>query len=170
MISLGWLILIFILGALAYAAWIIKNEKNIFLKKSIPYQIGPFLIKTPFWWSIKKRNENLLMFERRDSKYEWYSSFSLKKEKIENLDEYLVNFIKNKKILFDPETSEVTSEFEKVFVSGTATEDGIDRIYYELALIKSKNEFLICESKSSILNGAVEGPYFEEVIKRITLS
>ena len=52
-------------------------------------------------------------------------------------------------------------------VGGTATENTIDRIYYDIAMIRSDNEILICESKSSILNGAVEGPYFEEVLKRI---
>ncbi len=161
-----------LLIALAYAAWVIKNEKKYFLKNLIPYKIGPFFLQTPIWWSIKEQKENQIIFERKDTKYEWMAIFSLIKDSDFNLDNFLIEFVKNKNIIFDPESSDISFKpnkfnLEMIEVGGTATENNIDRIYYDIAMLRLKNEILICESKSSILNGAVEGPYFEEVLKRI---
>jgi hypothetical protein len=172
LISFEWLILILLLIALAYAAWVIKNEKKYFLKNLISYKIGPFYLQTPIWWSIKEQKENQIIFERKDTKYEWMAIFSLIKRSDYNLDNFLIEFVKNKNIIFDPESSDISFKpnifnLEMIEVGGTATENTIDRIYYDIAMIRSDNEILICESKSSILNGAVEGPYFEEVLKRI---
>lgn len=171
MISFEWLILILLLIALAYAAWVIKNEKKNFLKNLIPYKIGPFLLQTPIWWSIKEQKEDQIIFERKDSKYEWMAIFSLIKGPYD-LENFLIEFVKNKNIIFDPESSDISFKpnmfnLEMIEVGGTATENKIDRIYYDIAILRSNNEILICESKSSVLNGVVEGPYFEEVLKRI---
>ena len=173
--SFGWLFLILFLGAMVYAAWAIKKEKKTFLDNPIPYQLGSFLLQIPKWWTLIADKKNQLIFERRDTKYEWAATFSLITEtsEITSLDKLLIDFVKEKKILFDPESSDINfktnmANLELIEVGGTATEDGIERIYYDIAILKSEKDIIICESKSSVLNGAVEGPYFEEVIKRIS--
>jgi len=175
LIGFDWLFLFLILIALGYAAWVIKKEKKTFLENPISYKIGPFLLDIPKWWSPINDKKNQLIFERKDTKYEWAATFSLIKEPSDfiNLDILLIDFVKGKKILFDPESSDINfkknlNNLELIEVGGTATADEIERIYYEIAILKSNKDILICESKSSILNGAVEGPYFEEVIKRIS--
>lgn len=175
MIGFDWLLLILFLIFLAYAAWVIKKEKKTFLKYPITYKIGPFILNIPKWWSPINEEKHRLIFERRDTKYEWACTFSWIKKPTDfkSLDKILIDFVKEKKILFDPESSDINfkanlNNLELVEVGGTATEDEIERIYYEIAILKANQDILICESKSSVLNGAVEGPYFEEVIKRIS--
>ncbi len=173
--NFDWLFLFLFLGALVYAAWAIKKEKNTFLDNPIPYQLGSFLLKIPKWWTLIDDKKNQLIFERTDTKYDWAATFSLVKETPEfsTLDQLLIDFVKEKKIIFDPESSDISfktnlANLELIHVGGTATQDEIERIYYDIALIKSKKDIIICESRSSVLNGAVEGPYFEEVIKMIS--
>lgn len=175
MISFDWLILILFLIALAYAAWVIKKEKKTYLDNPIIYKFGPFILSIPKWWSLINEEKNQLIFQRTDTSYEWAATFSILKEsnEFENLDKILIDFVKEKKIIFDPESSDINfknnlNNLELIEVGGTATQDAIDRIYYEIAILKTGRDILICESKSSILNGAVEGPYFEEVVKRIS--
>lgn len=177
MIGFDWLFLFLILIGLAYAAWVIKKEKKTFLENPISYKIGPFLLYVPKWWSPINDEKNQLLFERKDTKYEWVANFTLirKPSDFINLDRLLIDFVKEKKILFDPESTDINfkknlNDLELIEVGGTATQDEIERIYYEIAFLKSNKYILICESKSSVLNGAVEGPYFEEVVKRIKLS
>ena len=173
--SFGWLFLILFLCALVYAAWVIKKEKKTFLDNPIPYQLGSFLLQIPKWWTLIEDKKNQLIFERRDTKYEWAATFTLIKPtaEVSSLDKLLIDFVQGKKILFDPESSDINfktnmANLELIEVGGTATEDGIERIYYDIAILRNKKDIIICESKSSVLNGAVEGPYFEEVIKRIS--
>ena len=104
------------------------------------------------------------------------------------MKEYLTNkelktafaeIIKDKQIVFDSDTSDVKNpsdfkahqifkdeEPDMIRVEGTATQDMQDRIYYDAFLIRDIKQkgFLFCESRSSILNGMLEGPYFEEVL------
>ena len=174
MINFGWPILFLFLSALSYTAWIIKKEKKTFLENPIPYKIGPFFLNIPKWWSLVENKKDQIIFERKDTKYEWKATFKVLKDisDFKSLDDQLINFVKNKKIIFDPESSDINfknnlNNLELIQVGGTATENGIDRIYYDIAILKSNQDFIICESKSSVLNGAVEGPYFEEVIGMI---
>ena len=175
MINFGWPILFLFLSALSYAAWVVKKEKKTFLKNPIPYKIGPFFLNIPKWWSPVENKKNQIIFERKDSKYDWRATFKVIKDTAEfkSLDELLIHWVKNLKIIFDPESSDINfknnlNNLELIQVGGTATEDGIDRIYYDIAILKSNQDIIICESKSSVLNGAVEGPYFEEVIGMIS--
>ena len=58
-----------------------------------------------------------------------------------------------------------------VRLEGTATADRAERLYYDAFLIRNlkTGSFLYAESKSSILNGLVEGPYFEAVMTGMEL-
>ena len=88
--------------------------------------------------------------------------------------------IKEKEILFDEVGSVIHNipfpQFDKpslqtARVEGMATQFGTERIYYDafIVLDRKAGGYLLCESRSSILNGMVEGPYFEEVIKSIEI-
>ena len=87
--------------------------------------------------------------------------------------------IKDKNIVFDSDTSVIKNpsdfighqifkdiEADMIRVEGTATQELQHRIYYDAFLIRDKvpKGFLFCESRSSILNGMLEGPFFEEVL------
>ncbi|RLA63934.1 MAG: hypothetical protein DRQ89_05550 [Epsilonproteobacteria bacterium] len=181
----GWLILLIILLAMAYAAFTIKNEKKVFLKNIRKYILQGFKVGTPSWWSLMESSENELVFKRTDTNYDWVAKFLITKNDDLPIEELLVKKIKEKKVLFDEDTSEIPGQdrierefilgsnvdFEIARVEGTATTDEYDRLYLDLAIFRDKKRdlVLLCESKSSILNGAVEGPYFEEVIKRISI-
>ena len=56
-----------------------------------------------------------------------------------------------------------------VRLEGTATQEQTERLYYDAFLVREikSGHYLYAESKSSILNGLVEGPYFEEVMLRL---
>ena len=90
--------------------------------------------------------------------------------------------IQDKKILFDEENSVIhnptdflekdfikSGEYEMLRLEGTATEDGQERLYYDAFIVRhiDQGQYLYAESRSSILNGLVEGPYFEEVMLRL---
>jgi hexokinase len=66
--------------------------------------------------------------------------------------------------------SEIQREFQEVIrVEGKASQKVIERIYYDIYLTRRLNEpgYFIFESKSSVLNGLVEGPYFEESLSEL---
>jgi len=181
----AWLTVFIFLIFLVYLAITIKNEKSVFLKNLKNYLLRGFKIPTPSWWTLVESNEQMLLFKRTDTHYEWQAKFSLVKNEDLSIEEFLVEKITEKKVLFDEDTSEIPSkeriardfllgkneDFELARVEGTATNSEFDRLYLDMAVIRDnkRNLVLLCESTSSILNGAVEGPYFEEVLKRISV-
>ena len=50
-----------------------------------------------------------------------------------------------------------------------STENGIKRVYMDIAVVtlKDSNEYMEVISRSSILNGCVEGPYVKKVLQNI---
>jgi hypothetical protein len=169
-------ILLLILGI--YTMKIIKNEKVNFLKdaKEINFQI--FKLKVPSWWGeVETGNPHEICFKRLDTRYDWVARFHWITDSNESdLIKLLQNKIHERKILFDEDTSiiynptEITAfNFEVVRLEGTATQDQQERLYYDSFIVREKNSqsYLYAESKSSVLNGLVEGPYFEEVMNRI---
>ena len=179
-----WALVVFFLLFLFYCARAIKNEKNIFLKNLKSYFLGNFKIPCPPWWGLKKSDQKSLIFERTDTRYDWQARFFLVRDENLPLEKLLVKKIHEKEILFDEENSDIPDDrrisrefflgdmagYEFTRVEGTATRKGIDRLYLDFALIRDKKNNLIlqCESESSVLNGMVEGPYFEEVLKKIS--
>ena len=49
-------------------------------------------------------------------------------------------------------------------VEGKATEKVINRLYLDIYLFQYKEDAYFFISRSSVLNGIVEGPFFEEMI------
>ena len=69
-------------------------------------------------------------------------------------------------LLLNPKTSEAFKSF--VRVEGTCTEKKIYRFYYDIMIgVLENDQTLWCQSKSSVLNGCVEGPFFEEALKNL---
>jgi hypothetical protein len=55
-------------------------------------------------------------------------------------------------------------------VEGKASQNVVDRIYYDIYIMRALNDdgYFIFESWSSVLNGLVEGPYFEEGLSELS--
>jgi hypothetical protein len=188
-----------ILGALAlfcilllYLAYVIKREKSAYLEKGNELDFWGLRFLIPGWWTpepypiLPETKE--ISFKRTDTHYDW----SAKLEWFEGMDEtlnlenYFVQLLKDAELLFDEQTSIVhehdlfldpelndKTKYECLRIEGTATQYGTERLYLDkfmMRRVQKKSEILIGESISSILNGCVEGPYFDEMIKRITLA
>ncbi len=178
------LILLFIFGL--YTMWVIKNEKKNYEKEGTNINFKFFSMLIPKWWSkIETNNPNIISFQRADTRYEWQANFIWNDvSSNKDLHELFVDHIKERKIIFDSDSSIVynpndfksgelisSGQFEMLRLEGTATEDAQNRLYYDAFLIRNKktHQYLYAESKSSVLNGLVEGPYFEEVVLRIKI-
>lgn len=182
-----WLSLLLLMGLGIYTMWIIKNEKKTYIENARTVLFHKFKFFVPSWWGeIPTNTSNELCFQRTDTRYEWVANFIWnsngdKKDLIELFKEHIAH----RKILFDEDTSIIYSpgdikdneliksgDYEIVRIEGTATADQQDRLYYDAFLVREKTSgaFLFAESKSSILNGLVEGPYFEAVMLNMKLA
>ncbi len=183
---LGWLTVIALIGVGFYTMKIIGEEKSSFKEDSYQVTFGNLCLLIPNWWSITNQTENQLRFERTDTRYDWYANYTyfpshegkdlpkLLEEKL-NLEEIEfdedVVFETDSRVLF--RDSKVQEHFQEVIrVEGKASQRVVDRIYYDIYLMRAQNNpgFFIFESRSSVLNGLVEGPYFEESLSEIELS
>lgn len=184
-----WILVLVVLMFLVYLAKVIKSEKELYLSKAVPFNFHDFELLIPSWWSPHSQGEedNTLHFHRADTYYDWKAKFSwlpLSEEELsKDMKEIFGSLVSKKHIQFD--SAEAVIKDKEHFVShplkkfqetdflrveGTATEDDEHRIYYDAFVVKDKKQrgILFCESRSSILNGMLEGPYFEEVIHRLT--
>lgn len=181
-----WLVVIALFLFAIYTMLIIKNEKKTYIKNAKEKNFHGFKFLLPEWWGeIDTQDPNVLKFQRLDTRYEWEAHFiysSLSTPSPLTIQELLKSIIEEKKLLFDQDTTIITNPsdfkrgallkdgvFEMCRVEGTATKDRQERLYYDAFMIRhlSSGSTLFCESKSSILNGLVEGPYFEEVVERL---
>jgi hypothetical protein len=173
-----WLFVIICLSLATYTAIVIKKEKSIYLIHAKDFPFVHFLLKIPSWWTFKEDcTSTRASFYRSDThydwsaKFEWFSALSLKK--IESLN-ILTKIIEEKGISFDegilPFRPFDLNPFEVIRMEGTATNnEDLSRLYYDIFILIDLNKegYLVCESQSSVLNGLIEGPFFDEVIKRI---
>lgn len=181
-----WISLFLLLGLGIYTMRIIKNEKKFYIENARTVIFKHFKLFTPAWWGeVATDNDNELCFKRLDTRYDWEARFIWHPEAMDiDIIELFKKQIADRKILFDEESSVIynpsdfierplvsSGRFEMVRLEGTATADRQDRLYYDAFLVReiSSGSYLYAESKSSILNGLVEGPYFEEVMIRIEL-
>jgi hypothetical protein len=178
-----WLILLAFIGVAFYTMKIIGQEKSTFKQESFEVNFGELKLQIPNWWTITEQNNHRLKFERTDTRYDWYAIYEyhpdhrnlslpdLLKEKLNHeaieFDEDVV-FETDSRVIF--RDSEIQREFQEVIrVEGKASQKVIERIYYDIYLTRRLNEpgYFIFESKSSVLNGLVEGPYFEESLSEL---
>lgn len=182
---LGWLTVITLLGTGFYTMRIIGEEKSSFKDDSYQVTFGNLVLLIPNWWSITEQSDHAIRFERTDTRYDWYAIFryvpahegkdlpKLLEEKLDleemEFDEDVV-FETDSRVLFrDPKVQE---HFQEVIrVEGKGSQKVIDRFYYDVYLMRAQNDpgYFIFESRSSVLNGLVEGPYFEESLSELEL-
>lgn len=180
------LLALFFLG-LIYTMIVIKEEKQSYQDSAVPFTFRKLQLLLPSWWSKTLEDENQVCFERTDTRYDWkatlkYLPFSeLEHKSLPAIEESFLELIKNKELLFDEVNSVVhtpsdfsqhplvlTGEWEIVRLEGTASEKMIERLYYDAYMIRDHRDkaHYFCESRSSVLNGLVEGPYFEEMMNK----
>lgn len=170
---ISWSLVTLSLLFLAYAARSIKNEKSFYRNNGTKLNFDGYEFLIPKWWSIQEHSQENISFERTDTRYDWKATFtSIEMNQTHSLKEIMTAHLDNTKIIFDDNELSISNRdipFEGLHYEGTATQADEDRIYYDVYLWKHKyvERVLLCESKSSILNGCVEGPYFEEVMENI---
>ena len=184
--TLEWLAFFLLMGLGLYTLRVIKNEKSNYLKNAKEITFKKFLLLVPSWWGeVPQLTADEICFKRLDTSYDWEARFKWFEQTSEkDIIELFKEKIVERHLLFDEENSVIhnpsdfqnkpliqSGEFEMVRVEGTATADRSERLYYDAFLIRhlSSGHYLYAESKSSVLNGLVEGPYFEEVMRRMTL-
>jgi hypothetical protein len=175
---IDWLILLGLILAAFYTMKVIGEEKSTFQDESYEVQFENLSLSIPNWWSIVGQTEHTLRFERTDTRYDWYATFTyfpdhqgkelpllleekLNQEEIEfDMD---VQLETDSRVLFrDKKIQEVFQEVTRV--EGKASQKVTERIYYDIYVTRALKDagYFIFESRSSVLNGLVEGPYFEE--------
>ncbi len=182
-----WLFVGLILVAMLYTAFVIKDEKLSYQENSKVFLFHNFSFPIPSWWATKKTSSNEVVFHRSDTKYEWKASFQVFKlnNNIPHSKDLILNILEDKGIQLDELNKEVHSKDQLKFknnilknndvditrVEGTASDKNFERLYYDCFVIinRKKREYLLCESVSSVLNGLVEGPYFEESILHLEM-
>jgi hypothetical protein len=178
-----WLILILLLGGMIYTLKIIGQEKSSFKDESYEVQFEDLSLMIPNWWTIIEQTPTTIKFQRTDTRYDWYAIFTyfpdhegkamplILEEKLNS--EILefdmdVVFETDSRVLFRDE--KIQEEFQEVIrVEGQASQDVVERLYYDIYLMRRLNDkgYFIFESRSSVLNGIVEGPYFEESLSEL---
>ena len=181
---MDWLILISLIIAAIYTAKVIGEEKSTFKEDSYLVTFDHLKLMIPNWWSITQQDELFLRFERTDTRYDWYAQFRYIPEDSRPLPDILKDVLNAQKIEFDEDVvfetdsrvlfrdSRVQQEFQEIIrVEGKASQDVEERIYYDIYLTRRLEDsgYFVFESKSSVLNGSVEGPYFEESLSELEL-
>jgi len=178
-----WVILIAMIGGAAYAMKIIGEEKSTFKDESYEVQFGNLSLMIPNWWSIVEQTPTHLRFERTDTRYDWYSTFiyypahndkSMPDLLEEKLNQDLIEF--DMDVVFETDSrvlfrnTQIQEYFQEVIrVEGKGSQNVIDRIYCDIYIMRALNDtgYFIFESRSSVLNGMLEGPYFEESLAEL---
>lgn len=163
---------------------IIGEEKSSFKDESYEVQFDGLSLMIPNWWTIVEQKSHELRFERTDTRYDWYALYTyLPNHEGKSLPQILEEKLNQEQIEFDMDVvfetdsrvlfrdSEIQEHFQEIIrVEGKASQNTIERIYYDIYLMRSQNDsgYFIFESKSSVLNGLVEGPYFEESLAELS--
>lgn len=179
-----WFVLLAIIGGAMYTMKIIGEEKSTFRDESYQVTFGRLILMIANWWTIVDESSEHLRFERTDTRYDWYASFryypnhnnktlpelleeKLNAEKIE-FDEDVV-FETDSRVLF--RDSEIQEYFQEVIrVEGKGSQNITERVYYDIYIMRAQDDsgYFIFESWSSVLNGSLEGPYFEESLAELS--
>lgn len=179
-----WFLLIsLILGAL-YTMKIIGEEKLSFKDESYEVQFSDLSLMIPNWWTIMEQNEARIRFARTDTRYDWYAVFAYYPDHGgKNLPDLLTAKLDLEKIEFDMDVtfetdsrvlfrdSKIQEYFQEVIrVEGKGSQNVIDRLYYDIYIMRVQGDpgYFMFESRSSVLNGLVEGPYFEESLSELS--
>ena len=163
---------------------IIGQEKSSFKDESYEVQFGGLSLMIPNWWTIVNQTPTELRFERTDTRYDWYARYTyFPDHQGKTLPDLLEERLNLEQIEFDMDVvfetdsrvlfrdSEIQEHFQEIIrVEGKASENVVERIYFDIYLMRAQNDagYFLFESKSSVLNGLVEGPYFEESLSELS--
>lgn len=179
-----WLVLLTLIGAAIYTMRIIGEEKSTFKEESYEIRFGRLSLMIANWWTIVEETPTRLKFERTDTRYDWHATFTyipehndktLPKLLEEKLDLEQIEF--DDDVVFETDSrvmfrdSEIQEYFQEVIrVEGKGSQNVVDRIYYDIYIMRAQNEpgYFIFESWSSVLNGSLEGPFFEESLSELS--
>jgi hypothetical protein len=180
-----WIILILALVAAFYTLKVIGEEKSTFRNESYHVQFGDLSLMIPQWWTITEEAPMRLKFERTDTRYDWFALYQyFPDHENKTLPELLEAKLNLEEIEFDQDVvfetdsrvvfrdNKVQERFQEVIrVEGKGSQDVMERIYYDIYIMRALEDkgYFIFESKSSVLNGALEGPYFEESLAELSL-
>ncbi len=180
-----WLILLGLLGAGVLTLRAIRREASTFKDASFPYALNELIVPVPRWWTCTRQEPHQLQFERTDTRYDWYARFQWVPEIQERpLHEILAQKVEADELDYDKEDVAITTDPRVLFrhesartrftealrVEGKASQRIEERIYLDLYLFRCPGSggYFLCESRSSVLNGMVEGPFFEEALLEAT--
>jgi hypothetical protein len=180
----SWLLLALFLIALIYALIVVAEEKETFLETAVDFDFHGFHFSLPSWWSLTVEEEKLIQWERTDTRYDWKAKLEWIEsyDKSISIEEDFKNHIEELQMIFDLDASDikmpsdfenhpsvVTGDIEIVRIEGTATRAQVSRCYLDAFLIRdiTRDKALFATSLSSVLNGVVEGPYFEQMMMNI---
>lgn len=181
-----WLILAALLAALVYVLLAIRQESSDFLDESYLVSFGRLSLPIPRWWSVTRQEARLIEFRRTDTRYDWYARFEfVPADTSVPLTEYLARKVEAEQLDYDKDDVVIETEPSHLFkdaavqayfreairVEGKASLQVEERVYLDLYMFRSQAEggHYICESRSSVLNGLVEGPFFEECLSLLKL-
>lgn len=182
-----WGIFFLVLVGTIYSAFAIKGEKKSYKDEANWFEWGKVQILIANWWTQKNTlKKDYLEFHRADTNYEWLSHFEiLKSEDFEVASHFGEFYLNQQNIKLDTDcdrtikaqylflNEDLISKVQSFFrIEGMGTEGQEKRIYLDLVIFNLKDnaqEFYLAQSWSSVLNGCVEGPYFEEALKNSKL-
>jgi hypothetical protein len=175
-----WLLFFLFISGLIYTLVVIKGEKKSFNENAVKKEFSNFIFLVPSWWGEVENTNTTLRYQRLDTRYEWEAKFSLLSfTEEQSIEDQFKEKITALKILFDTDSSIIMNpsdfknhihvlsrRFSIVRIEGTATQDETERRYLDAFLLRDHQtkKALFATSLSSVLNGLVEGPYFEEVL------
>lgn len=181
-----WLIVAGLLALALYTLRVIRRESSDFIDEARWLTFRELQIPVPEWWGQTRDEASYLQFERTDTRYDWYARFMwIDDPRAQPLHEHLAEKIGHEELdydpldvvmstlsaslLRDPVVREHVSEF--IRVEGQASMRIEERIYLDLVLMRPKNQsgYFLFESRSSVLNGLLEGPFFEECLAEMRL-
>lgn len=180
-----WIALLALILAAVYTLSVIGVEKSTFRQESYEVSFGKLSLMIANWWTMVKQTPTHLRFERTDTRYDWYATFdyfpddggkTLPELLEQKLNEELIEF--DEDVVFQTDSrvlfrdSKVQEYFQEVIrVEGKGSQNVVDRIYYDIYLMRAQEDpgYFIFVSWSSVLNGSLEGPYFEESLSELSL-
>lgn len=177
----SWLLLGAFLIFLLYTLIVVAEEKSSFLESAKKLRWNQFEFQIPSWWGVIQETENLLVWQRTDTRYDWKATIERQTQldKSISIEEDFKNRVEKLEMVFDLDSSDILmpgdfknrpevrdGKIEIVRIEGTATQHGTERCYLDAFLLRDhlRNETVFATSLSSVLNGVVEGPYFEEMM------
>jgi hypothetical protein len=182
-----WVVVLILLAGALYTLHIVRQESSSYLDESFEVQFGNLSLPIPEWWSIVVQEKSTIEFKRTDTRYDWYARFTFfegrndvpltdilhEKVEAEELDydkDDIVIETDSRHLFKDPETQKYFAEV--IRVEGKASQRIEERVYLDMYFFRNKKDggYYICESRSSVLNGLVEGPFFEECLSLMKIS